>query len=127
MQYLINIKNEIIFFFFYSYDHSRCTLSERKEGLTNFECNCVACEKDYPLLDDAPSANIPNIITEDMLPKMREMDKKFAMELTQMFSKYLNEYAEHYPCEQLMSIENLYHVCFEIAYSTEIPLEFQYE
>lgn len=58
-----------------------------------------------------------------MIPRMRRIDIAYSVDLLHQFIEYLNKYSEHYPCEQLMSIENLYHVCFEIAYADEIPLD----
>lgn len=83
----------------------------------------MPCERNYPKYGDAPKADIPNILTEEMIAKMH--DKSYALHLVNIFSQYLNEFAAHYPCEQLMAIENLYRVCFEIAYTEEIPLELQ--
>lgn len=98
-------------------------MEERRRGLEDFLCKCIACEKDYPMLEKSRKADIPNIITDDMIPKMRQVDTKLATRLLGVFSKYLTDHAREYPCEQLMSIENLYHVCFEIAYANEVPIE----
>lgn len=84
-------------------------------------CECLACERNYPQYDQSLRAGIPDILTEEMIQRLR--DQGYSRYLVHVLSKYLYDYADYYPCEELMFMENLYRVVLDIAYTDEMPLK----
>lgn len=85
--------------------------------LRNIHCDCLACIKDYPLIDDlsAPSV-IPNISESiDSVRLFNFSDVKFAESVIPILQEFLTEYSNvQTPCQQICYAQMNYRMVYDI-------------
>lgn len=86
-----------------------------------FDCQCVACEKDYPpFVNLALAPAIPEIVKDKDLRAL----SSFNLNCEHLYLKYcafLTKYDEHYPCQQLTAAQECMKMCYNIM-NRNVPL-----
>lgn len=119
---------QMILSYFCRYHHSHETLEVRQKHLHlqyKFRCDCTACRENYPLFSELKAANIPALLNSTDIEKITKLNKKFARENFSRFCTYLNQYGEHYPCEQISSVEECLKMCMHLLVGN-VPLKLQH-
>lgn len=83
----------------------------------NFTWKCIACEKNYALLDELPLVHIPNLDTVDTVS-----DDDISNKSPKKYADYLHKYSKYFPCNQLAFAEGEYQYQLEAIYK-EKPME----
>ena len=112
-----------------SYHHSHTQLEIRQKNLQlqyKFDCQCLPCQKNYPLFVDLPTAAIPTLITQKDIDQIMNLNKKYAAENFGRLCKYLTDYGDHYPCNQISSVEESLKMCLHLLVGN-VPLKAQHQ
>lgn len=111
---------------FFRSHHCLETRNHRQKKLLeqyNFECQCEACLKDFPLFVSLSSqVSVPEITSEKDFNKLGEFDYKFAAEKYKKYCKFLEIYDKTYPCLQLCTVQECFKMCYNILVDN-IPLK----
>lgn len=114
---------------FFRYHHSHERLEVRQKQLLQqykFSCQCIPCQKDYPIFNELKDEHIPKLLTDNDITRITNLDKSFARQNFARFCTYLQNYAEYYPCTQISSVEECLKMCLLILVNN-IPLKQQYK
>lgn len=112
---------------FFRYHHSHEPLDVRQKNLFlqyKFKCECEPCLKNYSLFVDLPQASLPKLLTDKDIQSIVNLDKKFAAANFGRFCKYLTEHGDHYPCNQISSVEESLKMCLHLLVGN-VPLKLQ--
>lgn len=90
---------------------------ERQRMFKNFRCQCKACERNYPMLSEIRTKNIPPL---QVVPSSKES--------LILCANYLNKYAKYYyPCKQLLFAEDEFGCQLEMLYRNEDSMAKMYK
>lgn len=87
-----------------------------------FNCDCVACEQNYPTLDNSVVAEIPIILTTEIIERILCHDRSIAISYLEEVENYLQKFDQYYPCQQLLYIRDIYTLMMSLAYDPEVDL-----
>lgn len=111
-----------------SYHHSHEKLDVRQKHLQlqyKFRCECAPCQENYPLFTELKAAKIPALLSDTDIVNITQLNKKFARDNFSRFCTYLNQYGEHYPCEQISSVEECLKMCLHLLVGN-VPMKLQH-
>lgn len=86
----------------------------------------MPCRENYPLFFALKAAKIPPLLNGTDIANITQLNVKFARENFSRFCTYLNQYGDHYPCEQLSSVEECLKMCLHLLVGN-VPMKFQHQ
>lgn len=57
---------------------------------------------------------IPDIVTDDMLKKLRNFETNYAEETKKILFEYMMKYDKYYPCYQVCSFQDALKLCYGV-------------
>lgn len=108
---------------FCRYLHAAYPLEVRRKNLT-FRCECIACQKDYPLITKMRGARVrPSAeLWKDCFAELHKCDRKKSCANQKEAAKYLQDHDHEYPTKELAFVSGYYRHIIELMYCKEIPL-----
>lgn len=99
--------------------------ARRKE--LSFVCDCIACLENWPTGSGLVAGPIPQpILTKDPVLLIDIFDRSIVEPNYKKIVDYLQNNDEHYPCKQLITMQNIYAHMIDLKYGKEIPLSVRF-
>lgn len=98
-------RAKILFSLNFSFPYYMIANGEDRRNPPGFNCQCVACIKNYPNLSELPHGKIPFPEEVQFYPEFRshrQIDRSIALNTNYGIAEYLQRYDNYQPCKELV-------------------------
>lgn len=105
------------------YEFTKYPLDVRRSKM-KFHCDCIACEKEYPM-NNLPSSSVAPPSTIPSWPGLSNNRPKFIAD-EQEIREYIQQQFHEFPTKELVLANDYYHFICEQRYCKEVSLYFRF-